>query len=68
MKFAENAKREGLTVSVVSTPHAIGGGCGLSVKTNDGAAGKRLLYLGKYTGFSGMYTVNDRGIVNLVKK
>ncbi len=69
MKFGENVKREGYVASIVSTPQSIGGGCGLSVKMFDLAGGKRTLYMGKYSGFTGIYAVSDRGgIVNIVKK
>ncbi len=69
MKFSDRAKREGYTASVVSTPQSISGGCGLSVKMFDGEGGKKVLYMGKYSGFAGMYAVSERGgIVNIVKK
>lgn len=68
MKFAENAKKEGAVATVVGTPQSIGGGCGLSVKMWDGSVGRRVLYMGKYPSFSGLYTLDDRGHINILKK
>lgn len=69
LKFSENLKREGLHAEVVSTPQSISGGCGLSIKTLDVNAAKKVLSFGKYATFTGIYQVSDyNGVLNIVKK
>lgn len=69
MKFAENLRKEGSRAEVVSTPGAIAHGCGLSVKVSEPSVGKKVLALGKYSSFTGLYLVKDyNGTLNIVKK
>ncbi len=69
MKFAENVKKEGHSAFVVSTPQSIFNGCGLSVKMFDLSSGKKILFMGKYPTFNGVYAVSGYGgSVNIVKK
>ncbi len=69
MKFAENLRKEGKYSEVVSTPHSISGGCGLSVKVNDLGMGKKVLKMGKFSSFTGVYAVQDyNGTLNITKK
>lgn len=68
MKFYENLKREGLRAEIISTPQSLGSGCGLSVKTNDFTAAKKVLSFGKYSTFTGAYRINEYGgVLNIVK-
>ncbi len=69
MKFAENLRKEGKRAEVVSTPQAISNGCGLSVKTLDPQTGKKVLSMGKYAAFTGLYQVKEyNGTLNITKK
>lgn len=69
LKFSQSLKSEGVMSEVVATPHSLGIGCGLSVKTNDLQSAKRLLSYGEYATFMGYYQVKDyNGKLNIVKK
>ncbi len=69
MKFAENLRKEGVRADVVSTPGAIAHGCGLSVKVLEPNTGKKVLAIGKYSSYTGLYQVkNYNGTLNIIKK
>lgn len=68
LKFAQSLKKMGQRAEIVSTPHSIANGCGLSVKVKDLVQAKKTLSYGKYATFTGAYIVKDyNGSLNIVK-
>lgn len=69
LKFSQSLKGEGAMGEAVSTPHTLGVGCGLSVKTNNLQVAKRLLSYGKYATYIGCFEIKDyNGKMNIIKK
>lgn len=55
VKFYDSLRSFGTTAALINTPSSIKKGCGLSVKTDDIAAAKKVLSYGQYNSFYGIY-------------